>query len=79
MQSAAGTPEQVDRAGPAFADAGFTELVFDPTVAALDEVDRLADACSDLRPDCDEAYAVTAPAAWEAPGGSRRAGEVTRR
>ena len=27
-----------------FADAGFTELVFDPTVAALDEVDRLADA-----------------------------------
>ena len=26
----------------AFADAGVTEVVFDPTVGSLDEVDRLA-------------------------------------
>jgi alkanesulfonate monooxygenase SsuD/methylene tetrahydromethanopterin reductase-like flavin-dependent oxidoreductase (luciferase family) len=43
-QSAVSTPEQASAAVRAFADAGFTELVFDPTVAALDEVDRLADA-----------------------------------
>jgi hypothetical protein len=27
-----------------FEDAGFTELYFDPTVARVDQVDRLADA-----------------------------------
>jgi hypothetical protein len=27
----------------AFGDAGITELTFDPTVASLDQVDRLAD------------------------------------
>ncbi len=43
-QSAVGTPEQATAMVRRFADAGFTELVFDPTVAALDEVDRLADA-----------------------------------
>lgn len=43
-QSAVGTPEQAAAMVRAFADAGFTELVFDPTVTALDEVDRLADA-----------------------------------
>jgi alkanesulfonate monooxygenase SsuD/methylene tetrahydromethanopterin reductase-like flavin-dependent oxidoreductase (luciferase family) len=43
-QSAVGTPEQAAETVRRFADAGFTELVFDPTVTALDEVDRLADA-----------------------------------
>jgi hypothetical protein len=28
----------------AFEDAGFTEMYFDPTVARLDQIDRLADA-----------------------------------
>jgi hypothetical protein len=28
---------------PTFEDAGVTELYFDPTTAALDQVDRLAD------------------------------------
>ena len=43
-QSAVRTPEQAQQVVRAFADIGVTELVFDPTVAALDEVDRLADA-----------------------------------
>lgn len=42
--SAVRTPEQAKQMVRAFADVGITELVFDPTVAALDEVDRLADA-----------------------------------
>jgi alkanesulfonate monooxygenase SsuD/methylene tetrahydromethanopterin reductase-like flavin-dependent oxidoreductase (luciferase family) len=43
-ESAVRTPEQAKDAVRAFADVGITELVFDPTVAAPDEVDRLADA-----------------------------------
>ena len=35
---------QVTDAVKAFEDAGFTELYFDPTVANLDQIDRLADA-----------------------------------
>jgi alkanesulfonate monooxygenase SsuD/methylene tetrahydromethanopterin reductase-like flavin-dependent oxidoreductase (luciferase family) len=35
---------QVREAAKAFEDAGFTEFYFDPTVARLDQVDRLADA-----------------------------------
>jgi alkanesulfonate monooxygenase SsuD/methylene tetrahydromethanopterin reductase-like flavin-dependent oxidoreductase (luciferase family) len=35
---------QVTDAVKAFEDAGFTELYFDPTVAKLDQIDRLADA-----------------------------------
>ena len=35
---------QVADAVKAFEDAGFTELYFDPTVAKLDQIDRLADA-----------------------------------
>lgn len=38
------TPEAVKGAIQAFGDVGITELVFVPTVASLDEVDRLADA-----------------------------------
>ena len=44
VESAIRTPQAAKDAVRAFADAGITELVFDPTVAALDEVDRLADA-----------------------------------
>ncbi|HXD26684.1 MAG TPA: hypothetical protein VN609_12195, partial [Propionibacteriaceae bacterium] len=35
---------QVTDAVKAFEDAGVTELYFDPTVAKLDQIDRLADA-----------------------------------
>jgi len=35
--------EAVAGAVKAFADAGVTELSFDPTVSSLDQVDRLAD------------------------------------
>jgi alkanesulfonate monooxygenase SsuD/methylene tetrahydromethanopterin reductase-like flavin-dependent oxidoreductase (luciferase family) len=35
---------QVTDAMKAFEDAGFTELYFDPTVAKIDQIDRLADA-----------------------------------
>ena len=35
---------QVREAAKAFEDAGFTEFYFDPTVARVDQVDRLADA-----------------------------------
>lgn len=38
------SPQAVKDAVRAFADVGVTELVFDPTVASVDEVDRLADA-----------------------------------
>jgi alkanesulfonate monooxygenase SsuD/methylene tetrahydromethanopterin reductase-like flavin-dependent oxidoreductase (luciferase family) len=41
------TPEAVRRAAAAFQEAGVDELVFDPTVADLDQVDRLADAVGD--------------------------------
>jgi alkanesulfonate monooxygenase SsuD/methylene tetrahydromethanopterin reductase-like flavin-dependent oxidoreductase (luciferase family) len=42
--SAVRTPEQLKATVQAFADIGVTEIVFDPTLTALDEVDRLADA-----------------------------------
>jgi alkanesulfonate monooxygenase SsuD/methylene tetrahydromethanopterin reductase-like flavin-dependent oxidoreductase (luciferase family) len=42
--SAIGSPEAAKGAVQAFSDAGITELAFIPTVASLDEVDRLADA-----------------------------------
>jgi hypothetical protein len=35
---------QVPEVAKAYEDAGFTELYFDPTVARLDQVDRLGDA-----------------------------------
>jgi alkanesulfonate monooxygenase SsuD/methylene tetrahydromethanopterin reductase-like flavin-dependent oxidoreductase (luciferase family) len=38
------TPEAVKEMADAFATAGVDELIFDPTVADLDQVDRLADA-----------------------------------
>jgi alkanesulfonate monooxygenase SsuD/methylene tetrahydromethanopterin reductase-like flavin-dependent oxidoreductase (luciferase family) len=41
------TPEAVRRTVAAFQEAGVDELVFDPTVADLDQVDRLADAVGD--------------------------------
>ena len=41
------TPEVVRRAAAAFQEAGVDELVFDPTVADLDQVDRLADEVGD--------------------------------
>jgi alkanesulfonate monooxygenase SsuD/methylene tetrahydromethanopterin reductase-like flavin-dependent oxidoreductase (luciferase family) len=37
------TPEEIRGAVKNYADVGVTELVLDPTVAALDEVERLAD------------------------------------
>jgi alkanesulfonate monooxygenase SsuD/methylene tetrahydromethanopterin reductase-like flavin-dependent oxidoreductase (luciferase family) len=37
------TPQAISDAVKAFQDAGITELVFDPTVPELDEIDRLAD------------------------------------
>jgi alkanesulfonate monooxygenase SsuD/methylene tetrahydromethanopterin reductase-like flavin-dependent oxidoreductase (luciferase family) len=42
--SAARTPQAAKDVVEAFAEAGVTELMFVPTVASLDEVDRLADA-----------------------------------
>jgi alkanesulfonate monooxygenase SsuD/methylene tetrahydromethanopterin reductase-like flavin-dependent oxidoreductase (luciferase family) len=41
--SALRTPEAIKGAVAAFADAGITELYFDPTVPSLDQVDRLAE------------------------------------
>jgi alkanesulfonate monooxygenase SsuD/methylene tetrahydromethanopterin reductase-like flavin-dependent oxidoreductase (luciferase family) len=41
--SALRTPTQIRDAVRAFADLGFSELYLDPTTAALDQVDRLAD------------------------------------
>jgi alkanesulfonate monooxygenase SsuD/methylene tetrahydromethanopterin reductase-like flavin-dependent oxidoreductase (luciferase family) len=41
------TPEAVRRTVAAFQEAGVDELVFDPTVANLDQVDRLADEVGD--------------------------------
>jgi hypothetical protein len=38
------TPEAVKETADAFEAAGLDELIFDPTVADLDQVDRLADA-----------------------------------
>jgi alkanesulfonate monooxygenase SsuD/methylene tetrahydromethanopterin reductase-like flavin-dependent oxidoreductase (luciferase family) len=44
VQAAARTPGQVVERVRQFADAGFTDLILDPTVPTLDQVDRLADA-----------------------------------
>jgi hypothetical protein len=44
VESAVRTPQAAKDTAQAYAEVGVTELVFDPTVAALDEVDRLADA-----------------------------------
>jgi alkanesulfonate monooxygenase SsuD/methylene tetrahydromethanopterin reductase-like flavin-dependent oxidoreductase (luciferase family) len=38
------TPDAVRATARAFADVGVTELVFDPTIPSVEEVDRLADA-----------------------------------
>jgi alkanesulfonate monooxygenase SsuD/methylene tetrahydromethanopterin reductase-like flavin-dependent oxidoreductase (luciferase family) len=43
VESAVRTPAAVADVAKQFADAGITELMFFPTVPALDEVDRLAD------------------------------------
>ena len=43
VQAAARTPEQITERVRQFADAGFTDLVLDPTIPSLDQVDRLAD------------------------------------
>ena len=43
VQAAARTPDQITERVRQFADAGFTDLVLDPTVPSLDQVDRLAD------------------------------------
>ncbi|MEN3308032.1 MAG: hypothetical protein V7603_4234 [Micromonosporaceae bacterium] len=42
--SAVRSPAAVRELARAFADIGVTELMFDPTIASIDEVDRLADA-----------------------------------
>jgi alkanesulfonate monooxygenase SsuD/methylene tetrahydromethanopterin reductase-like flavin-dependent oxidoreductase (luciferase family) len=44
VESAVRSPEAARAAATAFADIGVTELIFDPTVADVDEVNRLADA-----------------------------------
>lgn len=43
VESALRTPEAVQDAVKRFAEVGVTELVLDPTVGSLDEIDRLAD------------------------------------
>jgi alkanesulfonate monooxygenase SsuD/methylene tetrahydromethanopterin reductase-like flavin-dependent oxidoreductase (luciferase family) len=47
--SALRTPQSLQAAVKAFEAAGVDELIFDPTVPVLDEVDRLADAVLDRR------------------------------
>jgi alkanesulfonate monooxygenase SsuD/methylene tetrahydromethanopterin reductase-like flavin-dependent oxidoreductase (luciferase family) len=44
VESAVRTPEAARQLAEAYAGVGVTDLVFNPTVADLDEVDRLADA-----------------------------------
>jgi alkanesulfonate monooxygenase SsuD/methylene tetrahydromethanopterin reductase-like flavin-dependent oxidoreductase (luciferase family) len=44
VESAVRTPEAARDIARRFADLGVTEIAFDPTVASLDEIDRLADA-----------------------------------
>jgi alkanesulfonate monooxygenase SsuD/methylene tetrahydromethanopterin reductase-like flavin-dependent oxidoreductase (luciferase family) len=44
VASAVRTPQAARDIARAFTDIGMTEVVFDPTVADLDEIDRLADA-----------------------------------
>ena len=43
------TPQAVRAQAAAFQEAGVDELIFDPTVADLDQVDRLADAVADAQ------------------------------
>ena len=43
-ESAIRSASQLQDTTKAFEDAGFTELYFDPTVASLTQVDRLAEA-----------------------------------
>jgi alkanesulfonate monooxygenase SsuD/methylene tetrahydromethanopterin reductase-like flavin-dependent oxidoreductase (luciferase family) len=47
-QSAARTPADIRERAAAYAAAGADELILNPTVADLDQVDRLADALGDL-------------------------------
>jgi alkanesulfonate monooxygenase SsuD/methylene tetrahydromethanopterin reductase-like flavin-dependent oxidoreductase (luciferase family) len=44
VESAVRTPAAVKEIAERFAAVGVTELVFDPTIPSLDEIDRLADA-----------------------------------
>ena len=44
MESAIRTPQAAKDIARRFEDIGVTDLAFDPTVASLDEIDRLADA-----------------------------------
>jgi alkanesulfonate monooxygenase SsuD/methylene tetrahydromethanopterin reductase-like flavin-dependent oxidoreductase (luciferase family) len=44
VQNAVRTPAEAVQRARDFADAGFTELMFDPAVPGVDQVDRLADA-----------------------------------
>jgi alkanesulfonate monooxygenase SsuD/methylene tetrahydromethanopterin reductase-like flavin-dependent oxidoreductase (luciferase family) len=44
VESAVRTPQAAKDIARAFADVGVDELVFDPTIGSIDEVDRLADA-----------------------------------
>jgi alkanesulfonate monooxygenase SsuD/methylene tetrahydromethanopterin reductase-like flavin-dependent oxidoreductase (luciferase family) len=44
VSNAVRTPTEAKQRARDFADAGFTELMFDPAIGALDQVDQLADA-----------------------------------
>jgi alkanesulfonate monooxygenase SsuD/methylene tetrahydromethanopterin reductase-like flavin-dependent oxidoreductase (luciferase family) len=44
VQGAVRTPAEAKQRAQAFADAGFTDLMFDPAIGTPDQVDRLADA-----------------------------------
>jgi alkanesulfonate monooxygenase SsuD/methylene tetrahydromethanopterin reductase-like flavin-dependent oxidoreductase (luciferase family) len=44
VRGAVRTPAEAKQRAQAFADAGFTELMFDPALTSPDQVDRLADA-----------------------------------
>jgi alkanesulfonate monooxygenase SsuD/methylene tetrahydromethanopterin reductase-like flavin-dependent oxidoreductase (luciferase family) len=44
VTNAVRTPEEAKQRARDFADAGFTDLMFDPAVPGLDQIDRLADA-----------------------------------
>ncbi|OLB67225.1 MAG: hypothetical protein AUI10_00605 [Actinobacteria bacterium 13_2_20CM_2_72_6] len=44
VESAVRTPQAAKDIARDYAGAGFTEVVFDPTIGALDQIDRLADA-----------------------------------
>jgi hypothetical protein len=44
VESAVRTPQAAKDIARDYAGVGFTEVVFDPTIGALDQIDRLADA-----------------------------------